>query len=173
MLDVRMGVRCNGRMVIRPLASAADADAFRALNEEWIAAHFELEAEDRRQLSDPVGAYVAPGGEILLAEEERRVIGCVAIVPDGTGAWELSKMAVAPAMRGRGTGRRLLEAAVARARERGAASLFLGSSTKLAPAVHLYESLGFRHVAPESLHMPYTRASVFMALDLTPAWRST
>lgn len=166
MLDVRVLARCNGRMVIRPLATDADADAFRALNEEWIAAHFELEAEDRRQLSDPIAAYVAPGGEILLAEDEGRVVGCVAIVPDGTGAWELSKMAVTPAMRGRGTGRRLLEAAVARARERGATSLFLGSSRKLAPAVHLYEALGFRHVPPESLHMPYARATVFMQLDL-------
>ena len=153
-------------MHVRPLRSGADAAAFRALNEEWIAAHFTMEPEDERQLADPIAAYVDAGGDILLADEGGEVIGCVAIVPDGTGAWELSKMAVAPARRGAGTGRALIAAAIERARERGASSLFLGSSTKLAPAVHLYEAHGFQHVAPETLHMPYTRASVFMRLDL-------
>lgn len=156
-------------LAIRALETDEDADAFRALNEEWIARHFTLEAEDRRQLDDPVGAYLEPGGEILIAQLEGQTIGCVAIVPDGTGAWELSKMVVAPELRGHGAGRRLLEATIDRARELGARSLFLGSSTKLANAVHLYEALGFRHVPPETLHMPYDRADVFMRLVLEPA----
>src|SRR6478736_8118689 len=156
-------------LVIRPLASEDDADAFRALNEEWIAASFEMEEQDRRQLEDPVGVYVEPGGEILLAELDGEVVGCVAIVPDGTGAYELSKMAVTPAVRGRGAGRQVLAAAIERARARGATSLFLGSSTKLESAVHLYEDACFEHVPRESLHMPYARATVFMRLDLAPA----
>jgi putative acetyltransferase len=157
--------------VIRPLESEADAATFRALNEEWIARYFVLEAEDRRQLEDPVRAYLEPGGEILIAELEGQPVGCVAIVPDGTGAWELSKMAVAPEQRGRGTGRRLLAATIERARELGARSLFLGSSTQLPNAVHLYEAMGFRHVPAERLHMPYDRADVFMQLALEPAGR--
>ena len=151
---------------IRPLDGEADATAFRALNEEWISSRFSIEDEDRRQLDDPRAAYIAPGGHILLAEAGGRVIGCVAIVPDGTGAWELSKMAVAPDERGRGTGRRLLEAAIVVARESGARSIFLGSSTKLVEAVHLYEAVGFSHVAPDALHMPYDRADVFMRMVL-------
>ena len=158
-------------MVIRPFRDASDAEAFRTLNEEWISTHFVLEAADRRQLSDPVGAYLEPGGEILVAESDGVVVGCVAIVPDGTGAWELSKMAVAPAIRGQGTGRLLLVAAIDRARALGAPSIFLGSSTELGPAVHLYETLGFVHVPPETLHMPYARASVFMRLELQAASR--
>jgi hypothetical protein len=51
----------------------------------------------------------------------------------------------------------------------GARSLFLGSSTKLPGAIHLYESVGFRHVHPESLPpVPYTRADIFMQLSLDP-----
>lgn len=163
-------------VTIRPLGSDEDAAAFRSLNEEWITRHFVLEAEDRRQLDDPVRAYIEPGGEILIAELGGRAVGCAAIVPDGTGAWELSKMAVAPELRGRGAGRQLLTATVERARQLGARSLFLGSSTKLPHAVHLYETLGFRHVPPEALHMPYDRADVFMQLVLEPeppAARST
>jgi len=153
-------------LTIRPLESNEDAAAFRSLNEEWIARHFVVEEQDRRQLDDPVAAYIATGGQILIAESGGRRVGCVALVPDGSGAYELSKMAVAPDQRGRGTGRRLLAAAIGYAREVGATSIFLGSSTKLQNAVHLYEAVGFQHVAPETLHMPYARADVFMQLVL-------
>ena len=90
------------KLTIRPLESAEDAAAFRALNEEWIARHFVVEEQDRRQLEDPVAAYITPGGQILIAESGGRRVGCVALVPDGTGAYELSKMAVAPELRGQG-----------------------------------------------------------------------
>ena len=153
-------------LTIRPLESAEDAAAFQSLNEEWIARYFVVEEQDRRQLDDPIAAYIATGGQILIAESGGRRVGCVALVPDGTGAYELSKMAVAPDQQGRGTGRRLLAAAIDYARGAGATSIFLGSSTKLENAVHLYESLGFRHVEPETLHMPYARADVFMQLLL-------
>lgn len=151
---------------IRPLKGAEDAAAFRALNEEWIARHFSVEKQDRRQLDDPVAAYIDTGGEILIAELDGRPVGCVVLMPDGTGAYELSKMAVSPELRGRGAGRQLLTAAVQRARELGARSIFLGSSRKLANAIHLYEALGFQHVPSETLHMPYARADVFMQLVL-------
>jgi N-acetylglutamate synthase-like GNAT family acetyltransferase len=81
--------------------------------------------------------------------------------------YELSKMAISPHLRGQGLGRRLLEHSTAQARRLGAKSLFLGSNTKLANAVHLYESVGFHHVPPESLPpMPYTRSNVFMQMAL-------
>ena len=76
-------------------------------------------------------------------------------------------MAVDPASRGQGIGRQLLEHAVAEGRRLGAASLFLGSSTKLVNAVHLYESVGFRHVPREQLpRLAYARADVFMEMSL-------
>ena len=165
-LDVLVPTNDTGRMelIIRPLRDETDAAAFRALNEEWIARYFAIEAQDRRQLDDPIAAYIDTGGEILIAERDGRAVGCVALMPDGTGAYELSKMAIAPELRGQGAGRTLLSAAIDHARGLGASSLFLGSSRKLANAVHLYEALGFEHVAPETLHMPYARADVFMQL---------
>jgi putative acetyltransferase len=156
-------------LIIRPLRDDTDVAAFRSLNEEWIAHYFAIEPQDRRQLDDPVAAYIDTGGEILIAVLDGQPVGCVALVPDGTGAYELSKMAVAPELRGQGAGRQLLCAAIEYARELGASSLFLGSSRKLVNAVHLYETLGFEHVAPETLHMPYARADVFMKLVLGPS----
>jgi putative acetyltransferase len=40
--------------------------------------------------------------------------------------------------------------------------------TKLPAAVHLYEDVGFEHVAPETLHMHHARADVFMELVPLP-----
>jgi GNAT superfamily N-acetyltransferase len=157
-------------LVIDSIATPEDAAAFARLNEEWITTYFTLEAKDRETLADPFGRYVATGGDVLIARDGAEILGCVALEPEADGVFELSKMAVSPAAQGRGLGRRLLEAAIARARELGATSLFLGSNRRLGPAVHLYESVGFQHVPREDIGpMPYDRADVFMKLELPPA----
>ena len=154
-------------VVIRPLATKADAAAFRMLNEQWITRYFVLEEKDRETLGDPEGKILSRGGHIFMAQAGEEAIGCVALIPEGDGVYELSKMAVLPAARGLGIGRRLLEHAVSQARLIGARSLWLGSNSRLANAVHLYESVGFAHVPverrPASL---YARADVFMELQL-------
>jgi 2-haloacid dehalogenase len=144
------------------------AAAFRDLNLQWIRAHFAVEQIDLVQLSDPVACIVAPGGEVLTLLDDGRPVGCCAMIPAGERVYELAKMAVAPEFQGRGHGHRLLEAAIARARERRAAELTLISNTKLAPALHLYEAHGFRttHLGP---HPEYARGDVEMRLALDPA----
>jgi putative acetyltransferase len=152
---------------IRTLHSGEDATAFRTLNEEWITRYFALEKADRETLDDPENKILKKGGYIFMAYLNDQAVGCVALIPIGGGVYELSKMAVSPELRGLGIGRRLLLHTVAQARRIGAKSLFLGSNARLENAVHLYESIGFRHVPPESLPaMPYTRANVFMELPL-------
>ena len=157
----------NVSVEFRQLASAADRAAFRALNEEWISRYFVIEPKDHETLSDPDTAILGKGGRILMAYVHGEPMGCVALIPMDGGVYELSKMAVSPALRGQGIGRRLLEYAIEQARLLGATSLFLGSNSKLKNAVHLYESIGFKHVPPESLpDMPYARANVFMEMAL-------
>lgn len=165
------GTALNGAealpLVITPMASGADARAFRELNEEWISRLFTLEDADRALLDDPDGAIVGRGGQVLIARIGDDRVGCVAVVPTGDGVFELSKMAVTPRLRNRGAGRRLILAAIDVAARLGATSLFLGSSTRLPSAVHLYESVGFSHVPAERIGpMPYARADVFMELTL-------
>jgi putative acetyltransferase len=154
---------------IRSLAPGDDAAAFRTLNEEWIARYFSLEAKDRETLNNPVHSIILKSGHIFMAYAGAEAVGCVALIPVQDGVYELSKMAVSPHLRGRGLGRRLLQHAIAHAKSIGARSLFLGSNTRLKDAVHLYESVGFRHVRPENLPpMPYSRADVFMEMPLEP-----
>jgi putative acetyltransferase len=154
-------------IVFRELGIGEDGSAFRMLNEEWISRYFVLEPKDIETLGNPENMILRKGGRVLLADVAGQTVGCVALIPMGDGVYELSKMAVSPAMRGRGVGRAILEHAIGQARELGAAKLFLGSNSVLKNAVHLYESVGFRHVLAEELPaMHYARADVFMEMGL-------
>ena len=154
----------TSEITIRPMRTPADAQAFRTLNEAWIRPLFGMEPADSATLDDPFGAIVARGGAVLMAFDNDHAVGCVSLLPAGDGVFELSKMTVQAPFRGRGIGRMLIDAAVDRARDLGATKLVLASNSRLAPAIALYESAGFRHVAPEP--SPYARANVFMELDL-------
>ncbi len=166
-VECTLPVGSRPSITIRPYARQEDAAAFRALNEEWITRHFALEAKDIETLGDPEHAILQQGGHIFMVDAEGEAVGCVALIPMGDRVYELSKMAVSPRLRGQGIGRRLLQYAIDQAKSIGAKSLFLGSSTKLANAVHLYEAVGFCHVPPAALPpMPYTRADVFMQMPL-------
>ncbi len=145
-----------------------DADAFRTLNEEWIARYFSLEEPDHVQLDDPEDHILRTGGQIAMALLGEERVGCCALVFVRPGVFELAKMAVSERYRGHGIGRRLLEFTIAHAKELGAHTLELASNTKLANAIHLYESLGFRQLPPERTEpSPYARANIFMELHLS------
>jgi putative acetyltransferase len=161
------GGRALPEITIRPFAGAEDAAAFRRLNEEWITRYFVLEEKDRKVLEHPEEMILDKGGRIFMVYANDAAAGCVALIAMGDGVYELSKMAVSPTLQGMGIGRRLLEHAVNEARALGARSLFLGSNSRLKNAVHLYESVGFRHVEPGRLPaMGYSRADVFMEMAL-------
>jgi putative acetyltransferase len=152
---------------IRPLLPGEDATAFRTLNEEWIMRHFTLEAKDAEMLGDPERSILLKGGHIFMVFADGEPVGCGALIPVRDGIYELSKVAVSPHLRGQKIGRRLLQHTIEQAKLLGARSLYLGSSTKLPSAVQLFESMGFRHVRPETLPpVPYTRADVFMEMAL-------
>lgn len=142
-----------------------DQRAFAALNRAWLTDYGLLEAPDERQLNDPVGEIIAPGGQIFVARLDGEVVGTCAVVPHGEGVLELLKLAVAPAARGKGLGRRLVQACLEYARGRRARRLMLLSSTKLGAALRLYEELGFRR-APVPADAEYVTADVYMELDL-------
>jgi putative acetyltransferase len=145
-----------------------DAGAFRELNEDWIARYFTLEEHDHTQLRDPEENILRTGGQIVMALAGEERIGCCALIFVRPGVFEVAKMAVSEGYRGHGIGRKLLEYAIAQAKALGAHTLELASNTKLANAVHLYESLGFRHLPPERVEpTPYARANVFMELHLS------
>jgi len=142
--------------------------AFRDLNLACIERWFVVEPRDRHELEDPEGHILAGGGWMFIAEldtpEGIEVVGTCALLAEHDGARELVKMAVKESAKGRGVGRALGEAAIAAARADGVARVELMSNTKLAPAIALYQRLGFVEVP-----MPvsdYERANIAMELRL-------
>ncbi len=84
-----------------------------------------------------------PRSRMWLAEEDGRLAGCIAIVPAEGDEAQLRWYLVASAMRGRGLGRRLLDEALAFAREAGYTSVMLWTVSRLEKAAGLYRRAGF------------------------------
>ncbi len=144
-----------------------DGEAFRTLNEAWITRLFALEDSDRKVLGDPQGMIIARGGQILMAIAGDEAVGAVALQRVDETTLELAKMTVSEALRGTGLGRRLMEAAIAQAREMRAQKLYLESNTSLKPAISLYQAVGFRTLVPgEGGASPYARCDIRMELSL-------
>jgi len=139
---------------------------FERLNREWLEGFGLIEAGDLPYMEDPRGTIVDRGGTVLFAVAGGAVIGTVALLRQSAEVFELAKMTVAREARGRGLGRRLIREAVAVARSQGARRITLSSNHRLVEAIHLYESLGFRHTAADQAGVAYANADVHMALDL-------
>ena len=144
-----------------------DEAAFRQLNEAWIAGNFVVEDKDWEVINDPVGQILRLGGAIFMAMQEGVAIGTCSLLAMENGAFEVAKMTIAEKCRGQGIGKKLLSHVIDYAEGIGAKRLYLETNNKLVNAIHVYESLGFRHLPPERVHpSPYVRANVFMELWL-------
>ena len=128
--------------------SDALAPAFAEITREWVEGLFTLEANDRRIIDNPRETIIERGGFILFVEDDQLgIVGTCALIKIDKGVFELTKMGVRAEARGRKVGEFLLRAVVKRAEAMGLEELFLLTNAKLAPAIHLYEKVGFCHDA--------------------------
>lgn len=88
---------------------------------------------------------------LWLAEVNSQLVGCIGAVGLPEHQAQLRWFLVHPAWRGRGLGRRLMQAALDFCAARGFRSVFLWTFSELQVAAHLYESYGFRK-AEEKTH---------------------
>jgi GNAT superfamily N-acetyltransferase len=84
-------------------------------------------------------------GPVWIALEGERSVGTVSAVVREASLY-MRSMAVHPASRGGGCGRRLLDAVEAHARDQGCARVELSTTPFLHPAIALYERSGFVRV---------------------------
>lgn len=138
---------------------------FERLNRLWLEAHSLLEPADLVYLEDPERHILSGGGQVFLAMQGPTVIGTCAAIRVSPTTFELAKLSVDPSARGKGLGRRLCDAVLQYAFERGATEIVLTSNSALVEAIALYESLGFQH-APLPEDNRYETANVFMRLML-------
>ncbi len=141
-----LGTRGNG-LVIREFSDAL-APAFHDINAEWIERMFRMEDTDREVLQNPRRRIIDAGGTILFVEAAGLgIVGACALQKTGERQFELTKMGVRESARGRKAGEFLLAAIIARAHAMNAQTLYLLTNAICAPAIHLYEKLGFVHDA--------------------------
>ena len=140
---------------------------FKSLNYEWLKEYFEVEKKDVEILSRPYEKIIKPGGFILFARLEGKIVGTVALIKHNQEIYELTKMAVTGDARGKEAGRKLALAAIRKAREAGAEKIVLFTNLKLNAAYNLYRSLGFIEMSEKQpWAAPYLRGGLPMSLDL-------
>ena len=88
-----------------------------------------------------ISALLVTPGTFAYAHDDGFVLARVA-----GGEAEILTLAVGPAARGQGLGRRLLQAAIVRAHDLGAQTMFLEVGTENPAALALYAGLGFAKV---------------------------
>jgi DNA-binding MarR family transcriptional regulator/GNAT superfamily N-acetyltransferase len=114
----------------------------------------ELNRRSERTFDPEVGATAPPdevrppAGRFLVAYLYGEPIGCGAVKHPAGAPAHIKRMWIAPAARGLGLGRRLLDALERRAREAGATTARIETNSDLGEALALYVSAGWVEVEP-------------------------
>ena len=138
------------RRLVREYAAALDVDlSFQNFEQEL--EHLAIE-------------YAAPTGAFILAEDAGRYVACVGVRQLAEEVGEIKRLYVAPAARGRGLGRILVEHIIAAARQLGYRSLLLDTLPFMKEAQSLYLSMGFKTTTAYRFNP--IAGSAFLRLDL-------
>lgn len=141
--------------------SAAETEAFRALNWEYRDFLLALPPPDvevvrnaypenkYRTVLEQAGTYNRPPhGMMRLAINQGTAVGCGTIQRLSTEDAEIKRVYIAPAARGLGAGRRIMEHLVADCRTLGFRRILMDTGRLHEAAIALYDDMGFRRHGP-------------------------
>ncbi|KEQ72704.1 acetyltransferase [Aureobasidium namibiae CBS 147.97] len=119
------------------------------------------------ELSKLPGRYGPPSGTLLLArhKDTNKAIGCIGLRSlDTDGVCEIKRLYVAPAGRGSGLGKALVEQVIEEAKRIGYRFMRLDTLGSMREAQGLYERLGFVEI--KAYYDTPIEGTVFLELDL-------
>jgi ribosomal protein S18 acetylase RimI-like enzyme len=137
-------------MTIRLADRPGDVGEVVALHGRLYAEEYGLDATMEGYVASGLGEWVTgprPGpGRLWVAEGDGHVVGAVGLTGISPQVGQLRWFLVDAAWRGHGLGRRLLDTALAFARESGYERVVLETFAELRGAAHLYRAAGFEIV---------------------------
>jgi putative acetyltransferase len=100
------------------------------------------------EVANPLLKYAPPMGLLILAQQEDKPAGCIALQPlTEAGVCEMKRLYVPPGMRGKGIGEHLVVLLINEARLLGYHTMRLDTLTRLQSAIKIYKGFGFTEVA--------------------------
>ncbi|MFX0061206.1 MAG: GNAT family N-acetyltransferase [Candidatus Hermodarchaeota archaeon] len=110
---------------------------------------FDLDFQDyEKEFAELPGEYSQPDGQLIVAMQGERIVGCVALRKFSDKICEMKRLYVQPEFRGRGIGKQLAKAIITEARKIGYTSMQLDTVPWMKEAITLYKSLGFKEIPP-------------------------
>jgi len=156
-------------MKIFQASSDLDIQTAHSLFEEYeaslgISLCFQNFAEELAKLP---GEYASPDGRLLLVSEDDVVGGCIALRKIDDATCEMKRLYIRPAFRGRGLGRKMVQAILNEAKEIGYTRIRLDTMPgRMDDAIGLYRSFGFKEISP--YYSTPIDDTLFMELRLVP-----
>ncbi len=126
--------------------SEENQEYFTTLNVLWVEKYFVMEEHDKDVLYNPKKYILDKGGYIYFAKADNTIAGTFALIPVEKGVFELSKMTVDEAFRGKKIANKMLEFCLEEAKILNMSKIILYSNTILQPAIHLYTKFGFQEI---------------------------
>ena len=117
-----------------------------------------------KELTGLPGEYSPPSGRLVLAFEDGKLAGCVALRKIDNDICEMKRLYMRPEFRARGIGRRLATKIIEEAPEIGYLTMRLDTAPSMKEAISLYRSLGFKEI--EQYRSNPIAGALFMELRL-------
>jgi len=140
-------------------------DDFKRLNLEWLDKYNLTESHDLEVLDDPQKFVNNKSGWFFLEMDDDKVLATGGFSKENDTEYELVKMFVDEAYRGKGISKTLLDRCLEEAKKLHAHKVILYSNSQLKTALKLYEKYGFNYV--DASNAPFLTADIKMELSLT------